>query len=354
MLSRSPLISVIIPVYNAERYLRCALDSLLAQTLGDWEAICINDGSHDGSAAILDSYAALDNRFVILHTENGGAARARNLGLSAAKGEYITMLDADDWLETTALEKLSAALIASPQVAFSTSWVARHRGKTPAIIWRLDSQGFALNGIHPASAANFRRMMLCSWGKMYRRSIIEQFGLQYREGLTVGEDTYFVLCYFAHTEYIAVVPDALYHYLLSASSVIKDYFNGALPQDVYLGNLLVPRMAGEYAETVEFPSLGQKQAYYAHLLQRALDAYSECLRTGVRCHREYERAIRRAYRDMSHRLGSHLPLTDRVMIPLRHWFGYGVQSISSAIAYRIARLQKVLQRRGADCRGEGE
>ncbi len=88
--------SIIIPVYNAERFLRQCLDSVIAQTVQDWECICVDDGSVDGSGAILDEYAAKDSRFKIIHTTNEGVAVARNIGLDAAKGEWITWLDADD------------------------------------------------------------------------------------------------------------------------------------------------------------------------------------------------------------------------------------------------------------------
>ena len=99
-------ISVIIPVYNAERYIRFALDSLVGQTFKDWEAVVIDDGSNDGSAAICDEYAARDDRFRVIHTENKGVSEARNLGIELAKGDYIGFLDSDDWLGENTYELL--------------------------------------------------------------------------------------------------------------------------------------------------------------------------------------------------------------------------------------------------------
>lgn len=93
-----PLITVIIPVYNAEKHLRRGMDSLLAQTCGDWEAVCINDGSSDNSLSILKEYAAKDARFRVHTQENSGVSAARNRGIQEARGEWITFLDADDWL----------------------------------------------------------------------------------------------------------------------------------------------------------------------------------------------------------------------------------------------------------------
>ncbi len=93
-----PYFSIIVPVYNVAPYLREALDSVLAQTFTDWECLCVDDGSTDGSSAILDEYAAKDARFRVWHKENGGVSSARNLGLDNARGEYIGFLDPDDIL----------------------------------------------------------------------------------------------------------------------------------------------------------------------------------------------------------------------------------------------------------------
>ncbi len=99
-----PAISVIIPVYNVEKYLRRCLDSVLGQTFTDWQAICVNDGSPDGSAAILSEYAARDSRFVIVDKENGGLSDARNAGMAVATGDYILYLDSDDFIHPQTME----------------------------------------------------------------------------------------------------------------------------------------------------------------------------------------------------------------------------------------------------------
>ncbi len=102
----TPYFSIIVPVYNVAPYLREALDSVLAQTFTDWECLCVDDGSTDGSGAILDEYAAKDKRFRVFHKENGGVSSARNLALDNAKGEWICFLDGDDALLPKLLEKL--------------------------------------------------------------------------------------------------------------------------------------------------------------------------------------------------------------------------------------------------------
>ena len=94
-----PQVSVIIPVYNVEKYLRQCLDSVINQTLEDIEIICVNDGSTDKSREILNEYAYKDSRIVVIHKENGGLASARNEGLKHVTGKYCHFLDSDDYIE---------------------------------------------------------------------------------------------------------------------------------------------------------------------------------------------------------------------------------------------------------------
>ena len=110
------MVSILIAVYNAEDYLHRCLDSLLAQTYSDWQAICIDDCSTDSSLSILKEYEQMDRRITVMHlSENRGQAHARNQGLLFAKGEYIAFLDSDDWLANDALEQMVATFKEHPQ-----------------------------------------------------------------------------------------------------------------------------------------------------------------------------------------------------------------------------------------------
>lgn len=102
----SPKISVIVPVYNAEKYLHRCIDSILAQTFTDFELLLIDDGSKDNSGKICDEYVDMDSRVRVLHKENGGVSSARNMGLEHACGKWITFVDSDDWIEPTMYEMM--------------------------------------------------------------------------------------------------------------------------------------------------------------------------------------------------------------------------------------------------------
>ena len=99
-------VSIIVPIYNGEKYLNQCLDSLSNQTLKNIEIICVNDGSTDKTSSILNTYSAKDNRFKIITTENHGQGSARNTALNEANGEYIAFIDADDWIELNSIELL--------------------------------------------------------------------------------------------------------------------------------------------------------------------------------------------------------------------------------------------------------
>ena len=104
MPNKKPKISIIIPMYNVEKYLKRCLDSVRAQTFTDFQAILVDDGSPDKSGEIAESYAALDKRFIVVHKENGGLSDARNVGMSKASGEYIMYLDSDDFIHPQTME----------------------------------------------------------------------------------------------------------------------------------------------------------------------------------------------------------------------------------------------------------
>ena len=106
-----PLISIIIPIYNVEKYLPVCLDSILAQTYKNLEIILVDDGSPDGSGTICDEYASRDSRFVVVHQKNGGVSVARNTGLDHATGDYIGIVDPDDWIEPNMYEVMMNNII---------------------------------------------------------------------------------------------------------------------------------------------------------------------------------------------------------------------------------------------------
>ena len=186
----SPTISVIIPVYNAEKYLRRCIDSVLAQTYKDFELLLIDDGSKDSSGAICDEYAAQDARVRVFHKENGGVSSARNVGLDHAQGEWITFVDSDDYIEENFLKSfegnLDADLVVGNMVICEDCKLPKNInvGILPGIYTHIQS---ALKGNLNSSA------FYAPWGKMFRKESIAD--LRFNIKMRIGEDNHFNLLF---------------------------------------------------------------------------------------------------------------------------------------------------------------
>lgn len=192
-----PTFSIIIPVYNVAPYLRECLDSVLAQTFTDWECICVDDGSTDGSGAILDEYADKDARFKVLHQQNAGPSVARNLGIENAKGEWLSFVDADDFIPS---DYLSAFAIV-PEKAdinwFSVKYL--FEDKTTMIVG-YDSNGLVSNKseilhhisrlLHNDTKKDFLGYTV---NKFFRTELIRQANTRFTPGLNLCEDEVFTL-----------------------------------------------------------------------------------------------------------------------------------------------------------------
>ena len=188
-------VSVIVPVYNCEKYLRQCLDSLFKQTMTDFEIICVNDGSTDSSPEILAEYAAKDGRFVIVNTENGGAGAARNAGLRIACGKYLLFVDSDDWFEPTMLSTAyrEAERTNAEITIFRSMQYDNETGNSTPCTYslRLDQ----LPQFRPFSARDiegsvFRNIMGWAWDKLYKRSFVLANELEFQEQRTTN-DMYF-------------------------------------------------------------------------------------------------------------------------------------------------------------------
>lgn len=211
------LITVIIPVYNAARYLRRSLDSLLGQTYRELEIICVNDGSTDESVSILTEYAGCDSRVKVIHQENSGVSAARNAGLDAATGEYVTFVDADDWVESDAYEKLMKhAPDGVDLICFGTQVEGdisdAEKEESMSYLNRLS------DGVIAPSVVNIESMNGCVWNKLFRREMIEKYHCRFPVGVPYGEDTAFVYCAAAIMQQAYGCTQHLYHYLIHPAS----------------------------------------------------------------------------------------------------------------------------------------
>lgn len=214
--------SVIIPVYNVEKFLQVCLESLIGQSFPDWEAICVDDGSSDGSAAILADFASRDSRIKVISQSNAGTATARNTGLRSAQGDYIFFLDSDDWLEPDSLGILANRLQGEDVLCFSgkrffeSSGTFHQADFLPEKTYRKGMDYYNENALLPRDFA-----FVCVVLRVYSRAFLMSNGLFFDDDVSY-EDNLWVpkMLYYAQT--VTVIPDVLYLYRIREGSKMRE------------------------------------------------------------------------------------------------------------------------------------
>ena len=234
-MEQMPKVSIIVPVYNVERYLRQCLDSLVNQTYQNIEIICVDDGSTDASSEILTEYALKNSKVRVIRQENSGLSVARNVGFSFATGEYVMYVDSDDWIDVYTCEK--AVFKAEEHAADLVMWpyIREFPNRSaPKVIFSEEKT------FHAAECRELQRRMvgllgtelahpenadaLCTvWGKLYLRELIAQNDIHFTDLQRIGtyEDGLFNLHYLAHVKNATYIPDYLSHYRKNSGMTSK-------------------------------------------------------------------------------------------------------------------------------------
>lgn len=203
------MISVIMPAFNVEKYIARSVESVLAQTYGDYELLIVDDGSTDGTGKTADALAETDGRIVVIHQANGGAAAARNRGLDAAKGEFVAFLDADDLWDEAFLEKTHAKIIACGGDFVYANTEERFLDGRTNFIGSLQPREERFDGFL-YSTGEYRQPFHTS-AVLIRRSLIEKYHIRFPVGIRFSEDTAFYLQVLSVTK-TACVPETLFYY----------------------------------------------------------------------------------------------------------------------------------------------
>ena len=220
------MLSILVPVYNVEKYLKECIDSILRQKYEDWESVLVDDGSTDRSGDICDAYAQMDERIRVIHKKNGGLASARLAGIRAARGEYLSFFDSDDWADGDMFMRLMEPLLKMRDVdavfgGYITEEVERSRlgvsfVKEPAILT-------ARAAGHRMFASQGFNWSLC--GKVYRRSLFEQADFLDNWPISYGEDSYINYHLLKLMKNVAYVPVFGYHYRMRQGSMMHQGYH---------------------------------------------------------------------------------------------------------------------------------
>lgn len=211
-----PKISVIVPVYNTEKYLHRCIDSILAQTFTDFELLLIDDGSKDNSGAICDEYAAKDQRVRVFHKKNGGVSSARNLGLDNAQGEWITFVDSDDWLQRNYLNSLYKV----DEITDISSCYYKAFGWEKWIPQPLTDVTYKYEDIKDGIKQNIMNFNVI-WCKLFKAEIIRTNNIRFIPQISYGEDTIFMYQFLVHIKSMRTCPDVIYNYDCSRTETLS-------------------------------------------------------------------------------------------------------------------------------------
>ena len=218
------MVSVIVPVYKVEDYIRECIDSILAQTYPDFELILVDDGSPDNCGRICDDYAKGDNRIKVVHKVNGGLTSARNAGLDVAKGEWIMHVDGDDWIDPDMIESLiEAAQATGADLVFGDfTKYGPYAGYYKLPTWSSDKI--------KSMSKYIAYMMTTIWGSIAKRSLYADHSLKSPDGISYCEDFHLIvrLCHFANK--IVNVHRPFYHYRYRPTSIMSN-MNGKTEAD---------------------------------------------------------------------------------------------------------------------------
>lgn len=261
----SPLFSIIVPVYKIRaEYLDACIQSIMNQTLKNFELILVDDGSPDNCGELCDGYAEKDSRIRVIHQTNGGVSAARNNGLSAAQGEWILFVDADDWIETDALEILHGHIMRNNCDILMFRGIRENADRSISMEYGLksnhlydltqfeDKELFYKRVIDiPHEKNGISTPIYYSWDKAYSRSFLLNHKIEYPLGIAKSEDKIFIAQCFEKASSVYHVDDQLYHYRLNNESVCHRYSSNMKAQRTKLALCLEPiacRMDQELGE----------------------------------------------------------------------------------------------------------
>lgn len=227
------MISIIVPIYKIEKYINECIESILSQTYKDIEVILVDDGSPDNCPSICDEYANKDSRVKVIHKKNGGLMSARQAGLRAATGEYVTFVDGDDWIEPDMYEKFAEKiekyhpdmLLCEFIFAYSDrdekssqnlskDYFTKPEMETEIFPYMLFKDRFYNFGINP-----------CCWSKVFKKELLEKNLYTVTPKIRIGEDAAFTYPCLLDANDVAYISDYLYHYRINEQSMTKSYDN---------------------------------------------------------------------------------------------------------------------------------
>lgn len=263
-----PTVSIIIPIYNAEKYLHECLESIRVQSYNDFEVILVDDGSTDKSASICNAFVEIDKRFHYYHKTNGGVSSARNAGLEKASGDWIAFIDADDWVSPNYLQTILEYLPMADITFFGEKTMSDNEeiGTTVLSDKYCTDRQLIENTIYELKCGKHGDVFGWTWDKLLRAEIIRNNNIRFPEDVSFREDEIFTLEYCRYIKSIRTISNVLYFYRVTPDGLTK---KGLQKSDLLPSSILLEENLNYYIS----PALKE------HILKsitdyRAMDIYA--------------------------------------------------------------------------------
>lgn len=322
-------ISVIMPVYNAAAHLEKSLQSLVSQTFfKNMELVLVDDGSTDGSSTILDQYATQYSAVQVFHIPNGGVSGARNLGLKKAVGEYVTFVDADDWVDPTCYQTMYAASKNADIVA-SGLYIQQDRGILLTI-------APCQNELVIPEREAIQRFLAGEldvhvWNKLFRRPIASS--VQFDSAIHIGEDKLYLYTCLLKSQTVSLIPQCFYHYYQNPSSVMRQAFSQKHFDDIAVGQHIINLTERIHPELVD-----HAQCMNINALCRILGTLSLSPQASAQYRQEYNNLLRQVRR---------FSLIKSIRCSSRkHWISLALAKVSPRLYGILRSNQRLKYRKG--------
>lgn len=231
-----PLVTIVLPIYNVEKYLNKCVESVVNQTYKNLEILMVNDGSHDGCAQICDDWAKRDCRVRAIHKQNQGLGMARNTGIEHALGEFICFFDSDDYIREDTVEKTVKKIVEqnADMAIFGYSSVRDDGTTLSTFIPAVGEQTYRGDSVRETFLPDFiapdyrqkrpRALYMSAWVAMYSMAVIRRSGWRFvSEREIIAEDVYSLVDFVQHVDVVTVVPEAFYYYRINEQSLSRSY-----------------------------------------------------------------------------------------------------------------------------------
>lgn len=308
---KNPVLSIIVPVYNEEKYLKRCIDSILNQKFSNYELILINDGSTDGSGDICDEYQLADNRVRVIHKENGGLSSARNYGLQIAVGKYIGFVDSDDWITADMYSFLIETAIDSEADIVASSYILtkgeeRFRKEEQSIICL---EGRDKIKFYLESGMKYRVSDYPVWNKVYKKKLFEE--LQFPEG-QLYEDAVINYRLIKKSNKFVKSNKTTYFYFQDNDSITRNGFKEEDYDILLVGKQLVElAVEEEDEELLRLAQTKEARAYFSMLSKIAVYGFQDDVENRKKIIEDLTNNLRKNYKLL---LKSRMPINRKIIM----------------------------------------